>query len=103
MSYAEPAMSSDTDAATPVNGSAKTQLQAFIERIERLEEEKAAIATDIREVYLEAKAEGFDTKAMRAIIAIRKKPESERLEQEAILTTYMQALGMLPDLPEDQR
>ncbi len=83
-----------------VNGNAQTQLQAIVERIERLEEEKAAIAADIREVYLEAKAEGFDTKALRAIIALRKKPEHERREQEALLTTYMAALGMIPDLPE---
>jgi uncharacterized protein (UPF0335 family) len=73
---------------------AADQLKAFIERIERLEEEKAGIAGDIREIYAEAKGNGFDTKAMRKIIALRKKEFSERQEEEAILDLYMQALGM---------
>ena len=73
---------------------AADQLKAFIERIERLEEEKAGIAGDIREVFAEAKGNGFDTKAMRKIIALRKKDHSERQEEEAILELYMQALGM---------
>jgi uncharacterized protein (UPF0335 family) len=70
------------------------QLKAFIERIERLEEEKAGIAGDIREVFAEAKGNGFDTKVMRKIIALRRKDFSERQEEEAILELYMQALGM---------
>jgi uncharacterized protein (UPF0335 family) len=70
------------------------QLKAFIERIERLEEEKAGIAGDIREIFAEAKGNGFDTKAMRKILALRKKDYSERQEEEAILELYMQALGM---------
>jgi uncharacterized protein (UPF0335 family) len=73
---------------------AADQLKALIERIERLEEEKAGIAGDIREIYAEAKGNGFDTKAMRKIIALRKKDFSERQEEEAILELYMQALGM---------
>ena len=73
---------------------AADQLKAFIERIERLEEEKAGIAGDIREIFAEAKGTGFDTKAMRKIIALRKKDHSERQEEEAILELYMQALGM---------
>jgi len=73
---------------------AADQLKAFIERIERLEEEKAGIAGDIREIYAEAKGNGFDTKAIRKIIAIRKKDHAERQEEEAILELYMQALGM---------
>ncbi len=73
---------------------AADQLKSLIERIERLEEEKAAIAGDIKEVYAEAKANGFDTKAMRKIVAIRKKDFAERQEEEAILDLYMQALGM---------
>jgi uncharacterized protein (UPF0335 family) len=73
---------------------AADQLKAFIERIERLEEEKAGIAGDIREVFAEAKGNGFDTKAMRKILALRKKDHSERQEEEAILELYMQALGM---------
>jgi uncharacterized protein (UPF0335 family) len=77
-----------------VGGIAGEQLRAFIERIERLEEEKAGIAGDIREIFAEAKGNGFDTKAMRKIIALRKKDYSERQEEEAILELYMQALGM---------
>lgn len=78
---------------------AADQLKAFVERIERLEEEKAALAGDIREIYLEAKGNGFDTKAMRKIVALRKIDYAERQEQEAILELYMDALGMLGDTP----
>jgi uncharacterized protein (UPF0335 family) len=74
---------------------AKDHLKAFVERIERLEEEKKAIADDIRDVYGEAKATGFDVKALRTIIKLRKQDVDERKEQEAILETYMHALGML--------
>jgi len=70
------------------------QLRAFIERIERLEEEKRTIADDIKEVYLEAKGVGFDTKAVRTIIKIRKKSAAERQEEEAILDLYKAALGI---------
>ncbi len=73
---------------------AADQLKSFIERIERLEEEKAGIAGDIREIFAEAKGNGFDTKAMRKILALRKKDFAERQEEEAILELYMQALGM---------
>ena len=74
---------------------AKDHLRAFVERIERLEEEKKALADDIRDVYAEAKANGFDTKALREVIKLRKIDIEERKEQEAILETYLQALGML--------
>lgn len=74
---------------------AKDQLKAFVERIERLEEEKKSISDDIRDVYAEAKANGFDVKALRSIIRLRKIEPTERDEQEAILETYMHALGML--------
>jgi uncharacterized protein (UPF0335 family) len=74
---------------------AKDQLKAFVERIERLEEEKKAIADDIRDVYAEAKASGFDVQALRTVLRLRKQDVSERKEQEAILATYMHALGML--------
>jgi uncharacterized protein (UPF0335 family) len=74
---------------------AKDQLKAFVERIERLEEEKKAIADDIRDVYAEAKGNGFDIKALRAIIRLRKQDNDERREQETILETYMNALGMI--------
>ena len=70
------------------------QLRAFIERIERLEEEKKTIADDIKEVYAEMKGTGFDTKAVRAIIRLRKQDQAERQEAEAILDLYMAALGM---------
>jgi uncharacterized protein (UPF0335 family) len=74
---------------------AKDQLKAFIERIERLEEEKKAIADDIRDVYAEAKANGYDAKAIRTIVRLRKQEPEERKEQETILETYMHALGMI--------
>lgn len=70
------------------------QLRAFIERIERLEEEKKTIADDIKEVFAEAKGTGFDTKAMRTIIRLRKKDKAEREEEESILDLYKAALGM---------
>jgi uncharacterized protein (UPF0335 family) len=78
-----------------VENVAAAELRQFIERIERLEEEKAAIGGDIKDVFGEAKGRGYDTKAMRTIIRIRKKDANERLEEEAILDTYMAALGML--------
>jgi uncharacterized protein (UPF0335 family) len=74
---------------------AKDQLKAFVERIERLEEEKKALADDIKDVYGEAKAMGFDVKALRVIIRMRKEDTDERKEHEAILETYLHALGML--------
>ena len=74
---------------------AADQLRLFIERIERLEEEKKTISDDIRDVYAEAKGNGFDVKALRTIVRLRKQDEGERQEQETILETYMQALGML--------
>jgi uncharacterized protein (UPF0335 family) len=74
---------------------AKDQLKAFVERIERLEEEKKAIADDIRDVYAEAKGNGFDIKALRTIIRLRKQDTDERREHETILETYMHALGMI--------
>ena len=84
-----------TNEERPATGFAKDHLKAFVERIERLEEEKKAIADDIRDVYGEAKSTGFDVKALRAIIRMRKQDTDERKEQEAILETYMLALGML--------
>ena len=79
----------------PAQRVAKDQLRAFIERVERLEEEKKAIADDIRDVYGEAKGNGYDVKALRTIVRLRKQDKDERREQEAILETYMHALGML--------
>ena len=71
------------------------QLRAFVERIERLEEEKKTIADDIKEVFAEMKGTGFDTKAVRAIIRLRKQDQAERQEAEAILDLYKAALGMV--------
>lgn len=84
------------DGNTPVNtgGVAHDQLRSIVERIERLEEEKAALANDIKEVYAEAKGNGFDTKILRTVIRLRKQDKAERQEQEAILDLYLHALGM---------
>lgn len=74
---------------------AKGQLKAIIERIERLEEEKKTIADDIKDIYAEAKGSGFDVKVLRTIVRMRKQDADTRQEQEAILETYLQALGMI--------
>ena len=76
---------------------AQGQLRSLIERIERLEEEKSALGADIKEVYAEAKANGFDTKILRKVIALRKKDTVEREEEQAMIDLYLNALGMLPD------
>lgn len=73
---------------------AADQLKSIIERIERLEEEKKALSDDIKDVYGEAKANGFDTKVLRKIVSLRKQDRDERMEEEAILELYKQALGM---------
>jgi uncharacterized protein (UPF0335 family) len=80
-----------------VGGIAGERLKSFIERIERLEEEKRVLAEDITEVYAEAKGTGFDTKIMRQIIRIRKRDQDELDEEETLLDVYKRALGMLPD------
>ncbi len=80
-----------------VGGIAGAQLKSFIERIERLEEEKRALGEDIKEVYAEAKGTGFDPKIMRQILKIRKMDKDEHDEQESLLDIYKRALGMLPD------
>jgi len=89
------AHTSATAMDSPVTaGVSAGRLRSFIERIERLEEEKEKTATDIREVYAELKGEGFDAKTIRQIVRLRKKDASERAEEEALLDTYMAALGM---------
>lgn len=75
------------------------QLQSIVERIEKFEAEKADIADLIKDVYVEAKANGFDAKIIRKVVALRKKDASERQTEEALLATYMSALGMLADTP----
>jgi len=82
------------------HGVARDQLRAFVERIERLEEEKKTIADDIKDVYGEAKGMGFDTKILKKVISLRKKDEQERMEEDLILDTYLHALGMIEAPPE---
>ena len=82
---------------TTLQVSAQKQLRQFVEQIERLEEEKKALAGDIRDKYLEAKAVGFDVKALRQIVQMRKKSDTERNEEVAVLEVYMHALGMLDE------
>ena len=79
----------------PATKFAKDQLKAIIERIERLEEEKKTISDDIRDVYAEAKGNGFDVKTLRVVVRLRKQDVNERKEHEAILETYLHALGMI--------
>lgn len=80
--------------ATNVGGIAGDQLRSYIERIERLEEEKAALTADIREVFAEAKANGFDVKIMRQVLKLRKMDRDDRAEEETLLDLYKRALGM---------
>lgn len=79
----------------PATKFAKDQLKSIIERIEKLEEEKKATSDDIRDVYAEAKGNGFDAKALRTIVRMRKMDVDERREQQDVLDTYLHALGML--------
>ena len=81
---------------------ARDQLRAFVERIERMEEEKKAITEDIKEIYAEAKGMGYDTKVLRQVVRIRKQDQNERAEQEAILDTYLHALGMAAQMPDTE-
>lgn len=83
-----------------LQASAQNQLRQFVEQIERLEEEKKQLAADIRDKYTEAKAVGFDVKALRQIVRLRKKSNQERQEEESILEVYMHALGMLDHVPD---
>jgi uncharacterized protein (UPF0335 family) len=80
-----------------VGGIAGDRLKSFIERIERLEEEKRALAEDVKEIYSEAKGAGFEAKIIRQIVRIRKMDEDDRDEQEALLDTYLRAIGMKPE------
>ena len=75
------------------------QLKALVERIEKLEEDKAAIAEDIKSVFAESKSHGFDPKIIKQVLALRKKDAKKRAEEQALLSVYMDALGMLADTP----
>ena len=83
-----------SEGPSDVGGVAADRLRSFIERIERLEEERSALTADIREVYSEAKGVGFDTKILRQVVRLRKMDQSDRREQEDLLELYMSALGM---------
>lgn len=85
----------NSEAEAPATKFSKDQLKAIIERIERLEAEKKTISDDIRDIYAESKGNGFDVKALRTIVRMRKQDAGERSEQEAILDLYLQALGMI--------
>lgn len=87
-----------TEAGHNVNA----QLRSIVERIERLEAEKSAIAADVKDVYTEAKGNGYDVKALRTIIKMRKEDAQKRAEMESIVEVYMSALGMISDLPLGQ-
>lgn len=76
---------------------AQAQLRTLVERIERLEDEKAALAADIKEVYAEAKGQGFDVKTLRIVVRLHKQEQSDREEEAALLELYLHALDMLPD------
>jgi len=88
-------MADDVSAAHPdvLNGTAQTQLKSIIERVERLEQEKAEVAEQIKEVFAEAKGNGFDVKILRKIVRLRKQDRAKRMEEEAILDLYLSALG----------
>lgn len=88
-------MSDDEVTSIGHNTAAGQQLRAFVERIERMEEEKKEIANDIREIYVEAKGNGFDTKTLRAVVRLRKMDAAERAEARALTETYLHALGMM--------
>ena len=79
--------------------SSNNQLKALVERIEKLEEERSALADDVKSVFSEAKANGFDPKIIKKVLALRKKDATKRAEEQALLSVYMDALGMLADTP----
>lgn len=87
---------------TALQASTQNQLRQLIEQIERLEEEKKGIGEDIKDKFLEAKAVGFDVKILRQVIRLRKQSQDDRDEQQAVLETYLHALGMLADEPPQQ-
>ena len=86
-------MADDSSSIEVLNSTAQTRLKTIIERIERLEEEKAGIANDIKEVFAEAKGEGFDVKILRKVVRIRKQDKAKRQEEEALLDLYLSAIG----------
>ena len=88
-------MADDSSDIDVLNATAQSQLKSIIERIERLEEDKAAVANDLKEVYAEAKGNGFDTKVLRKVIRLRKQDKAKRQEEEALIDLYLSAIGGL--------
>jgi uncharacterized protein (UPF0335 family) len=88
-------MADDASAIDTISATAQGKLKSLIERIERLEEDKAAVATDLKEVYAEAKGEGFDVKIMRKVVRLRKQDKAKRQEEEALIDLYVSAIGGL--------
>ena len=88
-------MADDSSEIDVLNATAQSQLKSIIERIERLEEDKAAVSADLKEVYLEAKGNGFDVKILRKVIRLRKQDKAKRLEEEALIDLYLSAIGGL--------
>ena len=88
-------MADDSSSIEVLNSTAQTRLKTIIERIERLEEDKAAVANDIKEVFAEAKGEGFDVKILRKVVRLRKQDKAKRMEEEALLDLYLSAIGGL--------
>ena len=88
-------MADDASSIDVLNATAQTRLKTIIERVERLEEDKAASANDIKEVFAEAKGEGFDVKILRKVVRIRKQDKAKRQEEEALLDLYLSAIGGL--------
>ena len=88
-------MADDSSSLDVLNTAAQTRLKTIIERVERLEEDKAAVANDIKEVFAEAKGEGFDVKILRKVVRLRKQDKAKRQEEEALLDLYLSAIGGL--------
>lgn len=94
-------MTYPSNSGSDAHGIVRDQLRAFVERIERLDEEAKALNDDRKDVYGEAKSMGFDTKILKKVIAIRRQDHDQRMEEEALLDTYLQALGMVPAAEEE--
>ena len=88
-------MADDSASIETLNSTAQGQLKSIVERIERLEEDKAAVAADLKEVYAEAKGNGFDTKILRKVVRLRKQDKAKRLEEDALIDLYLSAIGGL--------
>jgi uncharacterized protein (UPF0335 family) len=88
-------MADDSSSVDVLNSAAQSQLKSIIERIERLEEDKAAVSTDLKEVYAEAKGNGFDTKILRKVVRLRKQDKAKIQEEEALVDLYLSAIGGL--------